>query len=1521
MDWNLKVKIGGLGVMSSLMGKAMTDVDLIWVIPKVKDLDYPPGDPYLIRVETHVVDHITYVILDSPVFRTQIKADPYPARMDNLSSAIFYSAWNQAIAATIRRYSTIDVYHINDYHSGLAPIYLLPKVVPVCLSLYNAEFQGLWPLRTKEEMREICSAFNVTKEHCAKRVWVLRGFRTSMGNGVGRIAALDEKPVKTRGIKVDRKAEAARPELKRQAQEWAGIEQDPKSNLFVFVGRWSKQKGVDLIADIGNGQVDSTHTIGPVIDLYGHLAAEKLARLMEMHPGCVYSKPEFTALPPFLFSRADFALIPSRDEPFGLVAVEFGRKGALGVGSRLGGLGLMPGWWFPVELSSWSHMLSQLTKTIKMALKSTDEERALLRARSAVQRFPVVEWRQRIEDFHRRSITMSRQIAEENAWRPTDGDGYYEPEPVDDAEEWDAQAEIYPSYAGLSHSRSGFNSPDSSGRASVEALVPITNEPINLYSDRENHRHSYASDPGDDLNAALDGVSRAENHPTDYENFLERVNRTRKNSTRWTPKDGIAIASFTDADGSVTANFGHRLGTLNAKNSEHGLSIEKYLMKSEETFFSQVRKKRISSASASIKSRGSSTWGSSDSLNKLSQPGTLETEPVNYNKPPVFPRTPPPEIQMNRIQIALAREIKGWPLYTIMIALGQMLSATSFQMTLLAGRNWQSNTQLYIIGGVFLLSSIVWYPLCRIKPARYALSLPWLFFGVAFLLIGLPSVTGALHPVHTVLSDVATWCYAIASAAGFLFFALNFGEEAGAATEVWVFRACIVQGSQQVWVAALWYWGYTLNNQSPSYVAPWWLAAIVWPLSVMSFMLAFVLFRGLPEYYRQSPPKVSHFLTTLFRRKLVIWFFISEILRDYWLSGPYGLNILNCCLVEGLTRFHQTRSLGWRALAMSLIPRLYDQHHSASFMLDSVYTEVVIVDVHASVLLSQRFTRPPIATLNAVYTFGLMADTAVCGFEMVRGDGMSVRGVIKNKTEAKEEYDKAVRDGFTAGLAKEETKDVFTIYIGNILPSETVTINLRLLQRLTNDEKNNEVKFVFPCTYTYSYGQLSSPDAGFVTSIYQHFEMNVFIQQAGPIQRVSCPSGYPISIAFGLPQSFNTPFPVVNTENASHHPHDYAHVTLKDPFGSLTRDVVLIISVTDLDSPRCFIEPHPSPNYNTTTMALTFVPKFTIPDLSNSDSNPGMEYLFLIDRSGSMNQHSRMPLVKETLVVLLRGLPTKHTTFNLLSFGSRTTKLWESSRLYTQETLNKATEHVEQVKYTFLPRLFRADSHCFAPRFLSTMTANYGGTKILEALQIAFSSLSNPLTRPVAVFLLTDGSSWDVQNCICTVENATQTLAPPENPGNSKPLNRNAFLRVFTQGIGDGASSDMCDSIARAGHGISIYVREGEEMVGKCARLVRGVRTPPVEVEILWPEEEKEPSFVAPQDDDWNVIDHEYTVEAMGEDYVDIRPAIPGPVYALPGSSSLSDPEISPSQANSFLWAPDSDSLPRYRIFNNHLHF
>ena len=69
-----------------------------------------------------------------------------------------------------------------------------------------------------------------------------------------------------------------------------------------------------------------------------------MARLAEMYPDCAFPKPEFTALPRYLSSGADFTLIPSRVKPFGLAAVEFGCQSTLGASYRLGGLGLMPSW-------------------------------------------------------------------------------------------------------------------------------------------------------------------------------------------------------------------------------------------------------------------------------------------------------------------------------------------------------------------------------------------------------------------------------------------------------------------------------------------------------------------------------------------------------------------------------------------------------------------------------------------------------------------------------------------------------------------------------------------------------------------------------------------------------------------------------------------------------------------------------------------------------------------------------------------------------------------------------------------------------------------------------------------------------------------------------------------------------------------------------------------------------------------------------------------------------------------------
>jgi alpha-1,3-glucan synthase len=48
---------------------------------------------------------------------------------------------------------------------------------------------------------------------------------------------------------------------------------------------------------------------------------------------------------------------------------------------------------------------------------------------------------------------------------------------------------------------------------------------------------------------------------------------------------------------------------LNSKNSEHELSIEKFLVKSEEAFFGKVRKDKLASAASMRSSQRDSVWG------------------------------------------------------------------------------------------------------------------------------------------------------------------------------------------------------------------------------------------------------------------------------------------------------------------------------------------------------------------------------------------------------------------------------------------------------------------------------------------------------------------------------------------------------------------------------------------------------------------------------------------------------------------------------------------------------------------------------------------------------------------------------------------------------------------------------------------------------------------------------------------------------------------------------------------------
>ena len=114
----------------------------------------------------------------------------------------------------------------------------------------------------------------------------------------------------------------------------------------------------------------------------------------------------------------------------------------------------------------------------------------------------------------------------------------------------------------------------------------------------------------------------------------------------------------------------------------------------------------------------------------------------------------------------------------------------------------------------------------------------------------------------------------------------------------------------------------------------------------------------------------------------------------------------------------------------------------------------------------------------------------------------------------------------------------------------------------------------------------------------------------------------------------------------------------------LDRDFELVVQASKLDHSRCFAEK--DPRYpGTIALQLMLIPHFELPPI------PEQEYLFLIDRSGSMSS-GRLDMAKQCVTLLLRCLPNNRTVFNIFDFESNHRQLWQRSRPYDDQTLQEA---------------------------------------------------------------------------------------------------------------------------------------------------------------------------------------------------------------------------------------------------------
>ncbi|MBM4289871.1 MAG: hypothetical protein FJ135_17315, partial [Deltaproteobacteria bacterium] len=86
--------------------------------------------------------------------------------------------------------------------------------------------------------------------------------------------------------------------------------------------------------------------------------------------------------------------------------------------------------------------------------------------------------------------------------------------------------------------------------------------------------------------------------------------------------------------------------------------------------------------------------------------------------------------------------------------------------------------------------------------------------------------------------------------------------------------------------------------------------------------------------------------------------------------------------------------------------------------------------------------------VEAVYTFPLPEESAVCGFEVELG-GQTLKGRIADREKSLEEYDEALGRGLAAYLLDQDRPNVFTAYVGNLKPQEEVLVRISYVAALT----------------------------------------------------------------------------------------------------------------------------------------------------------------------------------------------------------------------------------------------------------------------------------------------------------------------------------------------------------------------------------------------------------------------------------------------------------------------------------------
>ncbi|MFI7700934.1 VIT domain-containing protein [Nonomuraea sp. NPDC049480] len=434
--------------------------------------------------------------------------------------------------------------------------------------------------------------------------------------------------------------------------------------------------------------------------------------------------------------------------------------------------------------------------------------------------------------------------------------------------------------------------------------------------------------------------------------------------------------------------------------------------------------------------------------------------------------------------------------------------------------------------------------------------------------------------------------------------------------------------------------------------------------------------------------------------------------------------------------------------------------------LESVDVTAGISGLIAGVEVTQGFRNPFDVTLEATYVFPLPDRAAVTGFRM-EADDRVIEGVLKERAQARADYDRALREGKRAAIAEEDRPDVFTIRVGNILPGEHVSVRLTMSQPLPYED--GAAMFRFPLVVAPRYipgtpidgspaGDGVAPDTDAVPDA----------------SRISPPvllPGFPNPVRLSLAATVDAAGLELRELASSLHVVEEEGATVRlRPGERLDRDFILRMSYETSTSLQL-----DGPAEQGGTFALTVVP----PPLESTRTP--RDLVLLLDRSGSMGGW-KMVAARRAAARIVDTL-TPQDRFAVLTFDSVVERAFEGLVEASDRNRYRAVEH-----------LARVDAR--------------GGTELLEPLRQAVALLGAQAERERVVVLVTDGQ----------VGNEDQIL---EQAGGAL-----SAMRVHTVGIDRAVNAGFLGRLAGLGAGRCELVESEDRLDAAMDHIHRRIGAP-----------------------------------------------------------------------------------------------